>query len=1020
MTRLAPSDQSARDRFANEVGSNLCVSASAGAGKTTSIVDRVKKLIESPTDPSTGRHPVERLAVVTYGEKAAEELRVRCRTRVLSDAVSPPEKNRQLNLLRQATFGTIHGFCLKLLRDFGGARGIPTEISLLPEQDEVFFEAFKQDVDLDEMGWPEDIATEVLRYRTFEELFNLARRIRPEQVQPLLQKKLEFMDPPDVEPLLLYEVKSKRSAGTVGGHQATLHRWRDGVASASPFLHLPEIRTGEKDFKEMAADIVDPYRQWLTEAMVMLAAYLARDYRDYRIAYGRLTYDDMVGEAWRLVQEPETLEAMREHGWSIILDEAQDTDATMFRILTELTRPAGAGVGTWPHQTDAPGPEPGRFSFVGDDQQCIYSNRADIGQYLNYVDAYAEGRGGERIEFKVTMRCPDRVVEAVNHTFPGRLHQSRASFRIMEAMPRERPWPERVSRVSLEVHPEGDRVNERFAAEARAVGAWLRDTGLSGLGAEKWSDVAILCPRVRWLSDAGEALTREGIPVAHQSSGSTAAEQPSSSWPVALFHVLCHPFDRFELVGVLRDIFAFHDARIVKVHRQDPSGLSLFSRPQGDPEMESVFNWLQQSYRLLADLDLPGRPVPMGRLVRRLCDEIDLAGRIEAAGDARESLSCFIASAAEASANGANLHDWLTERRLQLAEKSPPLSALGGLDLISCHKAKGLEWKVVIVLGIWRKIVDAHPAYPVIRQREGKIRVLADGHSETSAEREQSQQWRKEDYQRLIYVAMTRSQGSLIISDPDLEADDASMAGFIGWPEIRIHFPEADVAAAETPAGQPAQENRGEVEGVVDLNDLSGWSYRLPQRLTPHSLAHGHEDVQSPSELREPMEPGLGGIDYGLLWHEWIEHLPWPLGPEACRDNMQTKIRELRNNPVPSAHSRFAEEIQIFAESAGFGEMLSTGVQYFPELSFSWAKDKNHWMEGVIDLLVKTPEGWWILDWKTNRPAPGQGEPEFHQHLADLYREQLGAYRDFIQSRQPGSRVQVTLYSTVTGGMVDV
>jgi ATP-dependent helicase/nuclease subunit A len=1020
MSRRTPSDQPARDRFANEVDSNLCVSASAGAGKTTSIVDRVKKLIETPTDPSTGRHPVERLAVVTYGEKAAEELRVRCRTRVLSDAVSPPEKNRQLNLLRQATFGTIHSFCLKLLRDFGGARGIPTEISLLAEKDEVFFEAFKQDVDLNTMGWPEDIASEVLRYRTFEELFNLARRIRPEQVEPLLQKKLTYMDPPDVEPLLLYEVKSKRSAGTVGGHQAALHRWRDGVASASPFLHLPEIRTGEKEFKEMAVERVDPYLQWLTEAMVMLAAYLARDYRDYRITHGRLTYDDMVGEAWRLVQEPETLDAMRKHGWMIILDEAQDTDATMFRILTELTRPLGAGVGTWPHQVDAPGPESGRFSFVGDDQQCIYSNRADIGQYLEYVEAYGEGRGGEQIEFKVTMRCPERVVEAVNQTFPGRLQQSRASFRLMEAMPRERSWPERVSRVPLEVHPDGDGVNERFAAEARAMGAWLRETGLSGLGVEKWSDVAILCPRVRWLSDAGEALTREGIPVAHQSSGTTAAEQPSSSWPVALFHVLCHPFDRFELVGVLRDLFAFPDARIEQLHRQDPSGLSLFSRPQADPEMESVFNWLQQSYRLLADLDLPGRAVPMGRLVRRLCDEIDLAGRIEAAGDARESLSRFIASAAEASANGASLRDWLTERRLQLSEKSPPLSAMGGLDLISCHKAKGLEWKVVIVLGIWRKIVDAHPAYPVIRQREGEIRILADGQSETGEEREQSQRWRKEDYQRLIYVAMTRSQGSLIISDPDLEADDASMAGFIGWPEIRTHFPEAEGAPSETTARQPAQENREEVGAVVDLNDLSAWSHRLPQRLTPHSLAHGQEDFQSPSELREPMEPGLGGIEYGLLWHEWIEHLPWSHGPETCREHLQTKIRELQNTPASSAHSRFAEEIKFFTDSSAFGEILSAGVQHFPELSFSWAKEQNRWMEGVIDLLVKTPEEWWIIDWKTNRSASGQGEEEFHQHLADLYREQLHAYRKFIESRQPGNPVRASLYSTVTGGVIDV
>ena len=59
----------------------------------------------------------------------------------------------------------------------------------------------------------------------------------------------------------------------------------------------------------------------------------------------------------------EILESMRTvleaRGYRVILDEAQDTDADMFAILTEITRPDGAPPGTWPVQEDAPGPVPG-------------------------------------------------------------------------------------------------------------------------------------------------------------------------------------------------------------------------------------------------------------------------------------------------------------------------------------------------------------------------------------------------------------------------------------------------------------------------------------------------------------------------------------------------------------------------------------------------------------------------------------------------------------------------------------
>src|SRR5262249_5459397 len=150
-------------------------------------------------------------------------------------------------------------------------------------------------------------------------------------------------------------------------------------------------------------------------ASLRAAVQMAERFEQRRLALGRLSYADQIRFARLLLNDEDTLRAMRARGWQVILDEAQDTDAAMFEILAEITRPLDAELGTWP-DSDA-GPAPGRFSFVGDEQQSIYGDRANPADYRRYVKAYEEGRGGEALTFDVTMRCEESVVLAVNQIF---------------------------------------------------------------------------------------------------------------------------------------------------------------------------------------------------------------------------------------------------------------------------------------------------------------------------------------------------------------------------------------------------------------------------------------------------------------------------------------------------------------------------------------------------------------------------------------------------------------------------
>jgi len=67
------SDQADREQIVTALDDTLIVEAAAGAGKTTELVRRIVRVIE------TGRAEVTEIVAVTFTEKAAGELKLRLR-----------------------------------------------------------------------------------------------------------------------------------------------------------------------------------------------------------------------------------------------------------------------------------------------------------------------------------------------------------------------------------------------------------------------------------------------------------------------------------------------------------------------------------------------------------------------------------------------------------------------------------------------------------------------------------------------------------------------------------------------------------------------------------------------------------------------------------------------------------------------------------------------------------------------------------------------------------------------------
>ena len=111
-------DRQDRDQIATALDDTLIVEAAAGTGKTTELVRRIVRVIE------TGRAEVTGVVAVTFTEKAAGELKLRLREALeetrggsASGSTERDRLDRALGRLEEAQVSTIHGFCADLLRE---------------------------------------------------------------------------------------------------------------------------------------------------------------------------------------------------------------------------------------------------------------------------------------------------------------------------------------------------------------------------------------------------------------------------------------------------------------------------------------------------------------------------------------------------------------------------------------------------------------------------------------------------------------------------------------------------------------------------------------------------------------------------------------------------------------------------------------------------------------------------------------------------------------------------------------
>jgi len=113
---------------------NVLVVAGAGTGKTRTLVERCLNCLLDEIPPVS----LDEILMVTFTDAAAAEMRRRIRARLEEERSRAPEDPRweeQLALFETAHIGTLHSFCLQLVRQHFYELELDPQLAVIPEEE---------------------------------------------------------------------------------------------------------------------------------------------------------------------------------------------------------------------------------------------------------------------------------------------------------------------------------------------------------------------------------------------------------------------------------------------------------------------------------------------------------------------------------------------------------------------------------------------------------------------------------------------------------------------------------------------------------------------------------------------------------------------------------------------------------------------------------------------------------------------------------------------------------------------
>jgi ATP-dependent helicase/nuclease subunit A len=572
-----------------------------------------------------------------------------------------------------------------------------------------------------------------------------------------------------------------------------------------------------------------------------LAALLHRElravvsaYEDLKRRAGALDFVDLLLRARDLlVADRRVRQAFQERFTHLFVDEFQDTDPLQAEILLLLSADDPAE-SDWRRTT----PVPGKLFIVGDPKQAIYRfRRADVETYREVCELL-EARGAKRAFLHTSFRATPAIQRAVNAAFRPHMTGDRATLQaVYRPLAESRPdTPDRPSVIVLPVpEPYGTRRVAGYAIEQSlpdAVGAfvhWL-------VKESKWTvterttrdelPMAVpieprhICILFRRFLHFGDDVTRpyvdalEARGVPHLLVGGKAFHDREEVETIrAALAAIEWPDDELSVFATLRGaLFALGDETLAE-YRQRYKTWHPFRAPvpagagaDASAELQAV----AAALGLLRRLHSRRNYRPVADTITELLNatRAHVAFALRAAGEQSLANVLHVAELARQFElnGGISFRGFVEELQGQAdggqAAEAPILEeGSDGVRLMTVHKAKGLEFPVVVLADITAKLRSDRADRLIDRGQNACYLRLGRWTPVELATHEALEIARDEaEGVRVAYVAATRARDLLVLP---AVGDVAWDGGWTSPLNDAIYPPPATRRAAVAAAGCP-------------------------------------------------------------------------------------------------------------------------------------------------------------------------------------------------------------------------
>lgn len=325
------------------------------------------------------------------------------------------------------------------------------------------------------------------------------------------------------------------------------------------------------------------------------------------------------------------------------------------------------------------------------------------------------------------------------------------------------------------------------------------------------------------------------------------------------------------------------------------------------------------------------------------------------------------------------------------------------------HGSKGLEWPIVIVDELERPFNASTPEMTVAYEGESGVTSMLDNayvkvitafDDDTIKQRfvDELQPRESDTLKNLTYVAMTRAREQLILPWFDNGKANTMLSNLKG-----LDFSTAKCTAAQVPvidtvelAHFPKPYGRvgiEEVDPAISIyHQLAAISPSLIVKQQPEAVKEILQKFTQQQQLVLNQVADLSSIrnkHSAAQVGDWLHYCYQALLP-----NTDLKDRLLASLPELAAYSDLCEQItrQIRAFKITMAEGLGA-IGFKAEISMLAKSDEGAVVSGIIDCLVETEDGYYIIDHKSDEDS---GEQAFEHH-----QQQLAAYAKYLNLDKP-------------------